>query len=149
MAETMVNQCFACDAPLANDRDDAGIVCIERFYTNIELCPHCLGLAETYDGEYGETCMTRMNLASLITKSESIRKLRKQKLQQEDGRYRYYMLMRPPQPGAFPKGAIELKDFGQRVYIPEIGREAWAMLVYDHKLDNETIWEYELKEPGI
>lgn len=141
-------RCFACDAPIMASGIE-NIVSVEDFYTVVQLCPDCMKRVDLYEGESGDTCITRMNLAGLIRKEETTRKLRQEKMQQKDGRYRYYMLMRPPQPGAFPKGAIELKDFGQRVYIPEIGREAWAMLVYDHKLDNETIWEYELKEPGI
>jgi len=65
--------------------------------------------------------------------------------QAEENRYVYYTLMRPPMPGAIPKGSIEVNDFGERTFITEIGRVAWGMAIYDRPLTEDEIWEYELQ----
>lgn len=63
-------------------------------------------------------------------------------------RYVYYMLMRPPTPGAMPiDGLADLNDFGERMYVREIDREAWGKLIYMRKLSDEEIWNWELA-PG-
>ena len=63
-------------------------------------------------------------------------------------RYVYYMLMRPPMPGAMPNnGLADFKDFGDKIYIREIDREAWGKLVYMRQLSDEEVWNYELM-PG-
>lgn len=63
-------------------------------------------------------------------------------------RYVYYMLMRPPMPGAMPiDGLVDLKDFGDKAYVREIDREAWGKLVYMRKLSDEEVWNWELA-PG-
>lgn len=56
---------------------------------------------------------------------------------------RYYMTQRPPMPGAFPGGA-DVTEYMEPRMIPEIGREAYAMLEYDHELPAELVGEYEL-----
>ena len=61
--------------------------------------------------------------------------------------HRYYTLMRPPAPGAIPKGATEVEDFGgQRVF--EEGRggfAAWGWCEYDEPLTDEQVEAYELR----
>lgn len=59
-------------------------------------------------------------------------------------RYRYYCLFRPPMPGAFPRGCVELEDFGDRRFVPEMDREAWGWVEYDHPLTKQQIDDYEL-----
>lgn len=63
-------------------------------------------------------------------------------------RYVYYMLRRPPVPGAMPiDGLADLKDFGERMYVREIDREAWGKLIYMRKLSDEEVDRWELA-PG-
>lgn len=65
--------------------------------------------------------------------------------QAETDRYAYYTIMRPPMPGAIPQGSVEVKDFGDRIFVPEIERAAWGIAVYDRPLTEDEIWEYELQ----
>ena len=63
-------------------------------------------------------------------------------------RYVYYMLMRPPMPGAMPiDGLADLKDFGDKAYVREIDREAWGKLIYTRKLSDQEVYNWELA-PG-
>lgn len=60
-------------------------------------------------------------------------------------RYVYYMLMRPPMPGAMPKDGLEdMNDFGDKMYVREINREAWGKLIYKRRLSDEEVWNWEL-----
>lgn len=60
-------------------------------------------------------------------------------------RYVYYMLFRPPAPGTHPiNGLCDLTDFGERMYVREIGREAWGKLVYMRKLSDQEVENWEL-----
>ena len=61
-------------------------------------------------------------------------------------KYVYYLLRRPAMPGTCPKGFVELENFDRRTYVPEIGRDAWARLVYENKLDEREIRNYEMME---
>lgn len=63
-------------------------------------------------------------------------------------RYVYYMMMRPPMPGAMPiDGLVDLKDFGDKAYVREIDREAWGKLIYMRKLSDQEVYNWELA-PG-
>ena len=63
-------------------------------------------------------------------------------------RYVYYMLMRPPAPGAMPfDGLADLNDFGERTYVREIDRKAWGKLIYMRKLSDQEVEDFELA-PG-
>ena len=65
-------------------------------------------------------------------------------------RYVYYLPYRPPAPGAMPvKGMADFNDFGERRYIPYIGREAWGSATYMRKLSDEEIDDYELMEGPV
>lgn len=58
--------------------------------------------------------------------------------------YRYYTLYRPPMPGAIPKCTHIVCDYGQRKFVPEIGREAWGFVDCERELTLSEIAEYEL-----
>lgn len=60
--------------------------------------------------------------------------------------YRYYCLYRPPAPGAIPRGACAVDDFGQRIPILEIGgREAWGYAEYPIPLEDGVAEQYEVE----
>ena len=60
-------------------------------------------------------------------------------------RYVYYMLMRPPAPGAMPiDGLADLNDFGEKMYVREINCQAWGKLVYMRRLSDEEVYNWEL-----
>lgn len=58
--------------------------------------------------------------------------------------YRYYCIFRPPMLGAVPRGFEEMEDFGERAYVPEIGRQAWGWVEYARPLEDAQIVDYEL-----
>lgn len=58
--------------------------------------------------------------------------------------FRYYCIMRPPAPGAIPKGALRAKSYSDRNYIPEIDRMAWGYVEYDEALTCDDIHNFEL-----
>lgn len=58
--------------------------------------------------------------------------------------YKYYCIMRPPAPGTIPRGAIEIRMYNERRYIPEIERMAWGYAVYTRELTYDEIYEHEL-----
>lgn len=58
--------------------------------------------------------------------------------------YRYYCIFRPPMLGAVPRGFDGMQDFGERVYVPEIERQAWGWVEYRHPLTDAQIADYEL-----
>ena len=58
--------------------------------------------------------------------------------------YKYYCIMRPPMPGAIPRGPIEVCAFRDRRYVPEIDRMAWGYVIYTRELSYAEIHEYEL-----
>ena len=63
-------------------------------------------------------------------------------------RYVYYLLHRPPAPGTNPIGGlVDLKGFGERIYVREIDREAWGKLIYTRKLSDQEVYTWELA-PG-
>ena len=47
----------------------------------------------------------------------------------------------------FIDGLADLNDFGERMYVREIDREAWGKLIYMRKLSDEEVWNWELA-PG-
>lgn len=63
--------------------------------------------------------------------------------------YRYYCPMRPPGPGAIPRGATRIDYAGDDgTLVDEEGHviEAWGMVEYDHRLTDAEIVAYELEE---
>lgn len=59
--------------------------------------------------------------------------------------FKYYMILRPPMPGAMPRNNLtDMKDFGDRTYAPEIGREAWGWITYSEPLSKKDIEHYDL-----
>lgn len=61
-------------------------------------------------------------------------------------RYRYYATQRPPMLGSIPRGAFDVVCFDDRIFVAEIGRQAWGYAVYDHKLSRQDVDNYELVE---
>lgn len=62
--------------------------------------------------------------------------------------YDYYMLSRPPMPGAMPReGLIAIEDFGDKQVVPELKRAAWGKLTYDRMLTEDELERYELADP--
>lgn len=60
-------------------------------------------------------------------------------------RYVYYLPYRPPAPGTHPiYGLADLNDFGEKMYVREINREAWGKLVYKRKLSDQEVYNWEL-----
>ena len=61
---------------------------------------------------------------------------------------RYYSILRPVGIGTFPKRApVErIKNFDRRVYIQEIGREAWGYIEYAEPLTEKEMRQYDLVE---
>ncbi len=61
---------------------------------------------------------------------------------------RYYCPMRPPAPGAIPKGAVEVKSYEERHYSPTVDRMVWGWADYPLELSYDEVDEYELiREP--
>jgi hypothetical protein len=54
-------------------------------------------------------------------------------------RYKYLCTQRPPGPGAIPGGAKEVEDYGDKI------NGAWGHAIYEHKLTDRQIDDYELK----
>lgn len=65
--------------------------------------------------------------------------------------YKYYLLHRPPMPGAFPNEKdnqpLEIVDFGKKRKTDDntIIPEAWGYVVYEKPLSVTEILEYELE----
>lgn len=61
---------------------------------------------------------------------------------------KYYCVMRPPAPGAIPRGTQAAHQFDERRYVPEIDRMAWGWVRYAQELTPDEIADYELvREP--
>lgn len=61
--------------------------------------------------------------------------------------YRYYCLYRPPMPGTIPRGAIAIKDFGDKQRVEEIGRDAWGYAEFQRELTDHEVLDFELAKP--
>ena len=63
---------------------------------------------------------------------------------------RYYSIMRPIGIGTYPTGArvTNIVNFHQRMYVPEIGREAWGYIEFSHTLSKQNQIAYELLPGG-
>ena len=64
--------------------------------------------------------------------------------------HRYYSIMRPIGIGTYPTGArvTNIVNFHQRMYVPEIGREAWGYIEFSHTLSKQNQISYELLPGG-
>lgn len=62
----------------------------------------------------------------------------------------YYSTQRSVGPGTYPKPKgnfpLSIENYDERIFVPEIGREAWGKLTYVSPLSPEDIAEYELIE---
>lgn len=59
--------------------------------------------------------------------------------------YKYYMLHRPVGIGAQPmNGFVDFENYEQKTFIGEIGREAWGSVLYNRKLTDAEVKNYEM-----
>lgn len=56
----------------------------------------------------------------------------------------YYMIHRPPMIGAQPSGFDSFEEYDPPRFIPELGRDAYAIIYYREELSEREIWKYEL-----
>ncbi len=57
----------------------------------------------------------------------------------------YYSALRPIGIGCCPKsGIVSITNFDRRKYVPEIDREAWGYVEYDHELTEKEAYSYDL-----
>lgn len=62
---------------------------------------------------------------------------------------KYYSTHRPIGPGTIPKkGVIRVCNFDDKLYVPEIKREAWGYVEYDDPLTEKDVRCYELTPEG-
>lgn len=63
---------------------------------------------------------------------------------------RYYSTQRPVTPGSFPRAGEQesVRNFENRTYCEEIGREAWGYVEYKGTLTDEEVKRYELTPAG-
>ena len=58
--------------------------------------------------------------------------------------------MRPVAPGTFPKPTgnkiLEIRNFDDRTFVPEIKRDAWGYIEYSQSLTEHDLSAYELVE---
>lgn len=62
--------------------------------------------------------------------------------------FRYYLSQRPPMPGAFPRFAANVEDFGERREVPGLNRPTWGIVEYEAPLTDKEMRQYELSEAG-
>lgn len=62
--------------------------------------------------------------------------------------FRYYLSQRPPMPGAFPRFAATVEDFGERKEVPGVRRPVWGYVEYEAPLSHSQMEQYELREAG-
>lgn len=63
--------------------------------------------------------------------------------------YKYYLLRRPPAPGALPtKGLFHVRDFNGCKLCTRIMNSAWGLALYTRRLEPEEIRQYELAYSG-
>ena len=63
--------------------------------------------------------------------------------------YVYYLPFRPPMPGAMPRsGLVSMEDFGDKRETP-IGIDAWGKVIYNRKLTDDEVYDYELNYGGM
>lgn len=63
--------------------------------------------------------------------------------------YKYYLLRRPPAPGALPtKGLFRIKDFNGCKLCKRIGNKAWGLALYTRRLEPEEVRQCELAYGG-
>ena len=66
--------------------------------------------------------------------------------QDNDVTYKYYTKRRPPDIGTIPKDFVDIKSYGARKTVMENGMQAWGEVVYNRKLTEKEINDYELLE---
>lgn len=66
--------------------------------------------------------------------------------------YRYYSTSRPLSIGTFPKPqgnmVLDIRNFDDRIFCEEIGREAWGYIEYELPISPVLLKNFELMEAG-
>lgn len=61
---------------------------------------------------------------------------------------KYYLTQRGPSPGTVPipwdNSVMDIKDYGKKTYVEEIGMKAWGHVDYKYPLNHQDIKNYEL-----
>lgn len=60
--------------------------------------------------------------------------------------YKYYSLRRPVDIGTCPSGFIKKENYGSRKSVMNHTASAWGEVVYNRKLTEKEIYDYELLE---
>ena len=58
----------------------------------------------------------------------------------------YYMTQRPPMPGSFPRGVVDIKEYWPPISVDGVSDHVYGEIGYERELMPEEIWQYELKE---
>ena len=58
-------------------------------------------------------------------------------------KYMYYLIMRPPMPGALPRCGL-YATMEQEGYTPS-GRHYWGIAIYNRQLDQDELEQYEME----
>ena len=63
---------------------------------------------------------------------------------------KYFSINRPIGLGTYPntEKVLEIMNFDKAVYCSEIGRSAWGYIVFENKLDEYSVKQYDLMEEG-
>lgn len=61
-------------------------------------------------------------------------------------RHEYYCTQRPAVPGAIPRGVVGIIELNKENVIPEIGKGAYSIAIYDRELSLQELRDYELTE---
>lgn len=71
----------------------------------------------------------------------------------EKGCYRYYSTQRPLSLGTYPKPqgnkVLNIKNFDERTYCEEIGREAWGYIEYELPVSPVILKDFEMIKAGV
>lgn len=66
--------------------------------------------------------------------------------QNNDKVYKYYTVKRPPDIGTVPKDFVDVKSYGERKQVLQDGTQAWGEVIYNRKLTDKEVSDYELLE---
>ena len=63
---------------------------------------------------------------------------------------KYYSLLRPVGPGTCPSnGIVNVENFDDRVFVPEIGADAWGFVEYEDALDQAVAESFDLLDADL
>lgn len=121
---------------------------------------HIINLSpEAYcsEDEMGDTMEILQALCDAASRPETAAELADKSVSPETAKtpynkYRYYLIERPLQLGAFPQTEdnkpVLVAPFGEKMDAPNIGAYAFGFVEYDHPLTPDQIYQYELTACG-